>query len=107
MSIITGETSVDWMAPSVKLNHSGPATAALDQNVMFTTTVRNEGRLESQWVEITVPIPNGMEFVSSNPVEQPRNGLVVFPFGAWARVKATPRRRRSAPSLPGPSRAWP
>src|SRR5207245_2288416 len=57
VSIVTGETSVDWLSPSVKLNHAGPPNAALGQTVNFTTTVRNEGRLDSQWVEVKLPIP--------------------------------------------------
>ena len=103
VSIITGETSVEWLAPSVKLNHTGTALAPLEQNVTFTTTARNEGRIESAWVELSVPIPENMEFVSSNPPEQPRNGVLVFPFGTplppgqTHTVQTTFRAKRAGP----------
>ena len=62
VSIVTGETSVEWLAPSVKLGHFGPASAVLEQNVVFTTSAKNDGRIESQWVEFKLPGPDGMEF---------------------------------------------
>lgn len=80
--IVSGETSIDWLAPNVQLNHAGPATAALGQNVVYFTTVKNEGRIDSQLIEITMPIPDGLDFVGSNPPVEPRNGMLTFPFGA-------------------------
>lgn len=102
VSIVTGETAVDWLAPSVKLNHIGPAAVALEQNAVFTTTAKNEGRLEAQWVEIKLPIPDGMEFVGSNPPAEPRNNVLEYPFTALApgqahTVQATFRAKRAGP----------
>ena len=42
--IITGETSVEWLAPDVRLSHTGPAAAALGQDIVYTTTAKNDGR---------------------------------------------------------------
>jgi uncharacterized repeat protein (TIGR01451 family) len=102
VSIVTGETSIEWLAPSVKLNHSGPPTAALEQNVVFTTFAKNEGRIDSQWVEIKLPVPDGMEFVSSNPPAEPRGGVLEFPFATLAvgqshTVQTTFRAKRAGP----------
>ncbi|HZZ77550.1 MAG TPA: hypothetical protein VFE62_03470 [Gemmataceae bacterium] len=80
VSIVTGETSIEWLAPDVKLAHSGPPSAAVNQNVTYTTTVRNEGRVDSQFVELTLPVPDGMEFVSSNPPSQVKNNALFFAF---------------------------
>ncbi len=80
--IITGETSIEWLAPNVQLNHSGPASGALGQNLVFFTTAKNDGRIDSQFVEFTLPIPDGCDFVGSNPPAEPRGGQLVFPFGA-------------------------
>lgn len=79
--IIAGETSIEWLAPNVQLNHSGPASAALGQNLVFFTTAKNDGRIDSQFVEFTIPVPDGTEFVGSNPPSEPRAGQLVFPFG--------------------------
>jgi hypothetical protein len=84
VSIVTGETSVEWIAPNVKLNHLGPASVALEQNVLYTTTATNEGRIDSQWVELKIPVLDGMEFVSSNPPAEPRGGVLEFPFATLA-----------------------
>lgn len=102
VSIVTGETFVEWMAPSVKLNHVGPPAVALGQTVTFTTTARNEGRIESQAVELTLPVPDGLEFVGSNPQEQVRDGALTIPFGVLApgqthTVQTTFRARRAGP----------
>jgi uncharacterized repeat protein (TIGR01451 family) len=79
--IVSGETAIEWLAPNVQLGHSGPPTAALGQNVVYFTTVKNEGRIDSQLVMLTMPIPAGLEFVSANPPAEPRNGQLEFPFG--------------------------
>jgi uncharacterized repeat protein (TIGR01451 family) len=81
VTIVTGETSVEWQAPDVKLAHTGPAAAPIGQNIVYTTTVTNAGRIESQWVELKLPIPDGLEFVSSNPpmtAEAPGNQLATI-----------------------------
>ena len=102
VSIITGETSIEWLAPNVKLNHVGPASAGVEQNIQFITTARNEGRIDSQWVEIKLPIPDGLDFVSSNPPIEPRGGVLEFPFttlgvGQTHTVQTTFKSRRAGP----------
>jgi len=82
--IITGETSIEWIAPDVKFSHVGPASGALNQELQYVTTARNEGRVDSQWVQIALPIPDGMEFVASNPPSAVEGGQLVFPFGVLA-----------------------
>ena len=82
--IITGETSIEWIAPDVKLSHFGPAAAPLGSEVLYTTSAKNEGRMDSGWVQFTLPIPDGMEFVASNPPTAPEGGQLVFPFGVLA-----------------------
>jgi uncharacterized repeat protein (TIGR01451 family) len=102
VSLVTGETAIDWLAPSVKLNHVGPATAALEQTVTFVTTAKNEGRLDSQWIEIKLPIPEGLEFVSSNPPVEPRGGALEYGFinlgaGQANTVQTNFRAKRAGP----------
>ena len=81
--IITGETSIEWLAPNVQLSHAGPASVAVGQNIVYFTTAKNDGRIDSESVEFTLPIPDGLEFVGSNPplLSDPREGRLVFPFG--------------------------
>ncbi len=82
--IVSGETAIEWLAPNVTLSHSGPQTAPLGQNVIYFTSAKNDGRMDSSSVEFTIPVPDGMDFVSSNPplLSDARNGQLVFPFPA-------------------------
>ncbi len=98
--IITGETSIEWIAPDVRLNHVGPPSVALGQEIVYTTSAKNEGRIDSQSIEFRLPIPDGLEFVSANPPAQPENGQLVFPSGLLAvgqtqSVQTTFRSRRA------------
>ena len=63
--------------------HAGPPAAPIGQQLVFTTTAKNEGRIEAQWVEIKLPIPEGLEFVSSNPTG-PMFGVSRSFFGPFA-----------------------
>lgn len=65
--IARGETSVEWLAPNVVLGHAGPAAAVLGQEIAYTTTVQNNGKIESQGITITSPIPDGLQYVRSQP----------------------------------------
>ncbi len=102
ITIITGETAIDWLAPSVKLSHVGPPSAGVEQNITFTTSAKNDGRIESQWVEFTLPIPDGLDFVGSNPQAEPRGGQLVYPFptlgvGQIHTVQTTFKSRKAGP----------
>ncbi|MSU79069.1 MAG: DUF11 domain-containing protein [Gemmataceae bacterium] len=102
VSIVKGETEIEWLAPNVTLNHQGPAIAAVGANVTYTTTAKNDGRIDSQWVEFTLPVPDGLEFVSSNPPAEPQQGRLVFPFptlgvGQQHVVQTTFRTRNAGP----------
>lgn len=105
VSIVTGETSVEWLAPDVKLSHAGPPTVPLGQTVTYTTTAKNEGRIDSEWVELTVPVPDGMDFVSSYPPTQPSGGRLVFPFGRLAVGQIDTVTTTFRTKIPGPAKS--
>jgi uncharacterized repeat protein (TIGR01451 family) len=65
--IASGETSVEWLAPSIGLSHSAPPTAPINHEVVVTTVVTNTGRIESKNIELTLPMPDGLQFVRANP----------------------------------------
>jgi uncharacterized repeat protein (TIGR01451 family) len=80
--IARGETSIEWLAPSVALNHAGPANAVLGQDITYTTTVQNVGKIETQGVTITAPIPEGLQFVSAQPPAFNDGKQLVWTLGA-------------------------
>ncbi len=80
--IARGETSVEWLAPNVAMTHTGPATAVLGQNVTYATTVQNNGKIDSQGIQITSPIPEGLEYVGSQPAAFTDGKQLVWTIGA-------------------------
>jgi uncharacterized repeat protein (TIGR01451 family) len=65
--IAAGETTVDWLAPAVVLNVTGPTAASINQEVTYTTTVHNTGQVETQFSTVTSTVPDGLQFVRSVP----------------------------------------
>ncbi len=63
--IAKGETAIEWLAPNVTLNHTGPGMAVLGQEVAYTTAINNNGRIESRSMTVTCPIPDGLQYVRS------------------------------------------
>ncbi len=66
--IAKGETSIEWLAPNVVLNHTGPPMVMVGQEAVFTTTINNSGRIESKSIEVTSQIPQRpVQFLRSQP----------------------------------------
>ncbi|MEI7687301.1 MAG: DUF11 domain-containing protein, partial [Planctomycetota bacterium] len=65
--IARGVTSVEWLAPNVVLAYTGPAAALVDEEVTYTATLQNLGKVASEGITLTAPVPRGMEFVRSVP----------------------------------------
>jgi uncharacterized repeat protein (TIGR01451 family) len=93
--IARGETSIEWLAPNVMLNHTGPASAVVGQEITYTTSVQNQGKIDSQGITITAPLPDGLEYVRSQPaafVDDKQRQLVwtlpVLPPGQSQSVQA-------------------
>jgi uncharacterized repeat protein (TIGR01451 family) len=74
--IASGETAVEWLAPNVVLSHAVAPTVALNQEVVFTTTVANTGRVESRAVTVSLTPPDGLAFARANPPLHAENQLV-------------------------------
>jgi len=81
LPIAKGETTIEWLAPSVQLQHSGPALAVLDSDVVFDTKVNNVGRIESRSQTVVIPIPEGLQYLRSNPPAFVEGKQLVFALG--------------------------
>jgi uncharacterized repeat protein (TIGR01451 family) len=62
-----GETSVEWQAPAVALVTTGPPTAGVGQEIAFAITITNTGKVETQAQTLRDTIPDGLQYVRSNP----------------------------------------
>ncbi|MGF1579684.1 MAG: hypothetical protein ACFCD0_10000 [Gemmataceae bacterium] len=78
--------SIEWLAPNITMNHTGPATADITETVTFTTTIANTGKVDSSPLSVKSQIPNGWRFVGSKPnanFNAPTNE-VIWTFGKLA-----------------------
>src|SRR5206468_853978 len=84
VTIVKGETSIEWLAPNVALSHTGPPLAVLGQEAVYVTSLANNGRIDSKSQTLTIPIPDGMQYVRSTPkaFEEGRN--LIWPLGTLA-----------------------
>ncbi len=62
-----GETTKEWLAPSVSLSKTGPAAVAVGQEAPYTITVSNNGKVETQAVTVRDTPPEGLEYIRSDP----------------------------------------
>jgi len=100
--IARGETTVEWLAPSVALTHSGPSGIALGQEAAFNTAVLNNGKVESRAMTVTSVIPDGLQYLRSTPPAF-TDGKVL----TWALGTLPPRQTHSIQAVyralkPGP-----
>ncbi len=81
--LATGETAVEWQAPDIAMNQTGPAFAGLEQEVPYTVTLTNRGKVESRWMEVRNPVPEGLQYVRSVPpaVLEDNGKMLVWTLG--------------------------
>ena len=65
--IARGETTIEWQAPALNLAQNAPPSAVLGQEFPVTTTLANPGRVELRAITVTTRIPDGAEYVRSEP----------------------------------------
>jgi uncharacterized repeat protein (TIGR01451 family) len=62
-----GETTVEWQAAQVVLTAQGPPAVAVGAELVYTVTITNSGKVASQFLTVHDPIPQGLEYVRSDP----------------------------------------
>jgi len=62
-----GETRMEWLAPAVALALNGPQAAGVGQEIPYTITVTNTGKIETRSMTVTNPIPDSFIYVRSQP----------------------------------------
>jgi uncharacterized repeat protein (TIGR01451 family) len=82
VTIARGETTIEWLAPAIALAHTGPPNVAVNQEMQFTTTINNTGRIESRSMTVTSQIPDGVQFVRAQPPAILEGRQLTWTFGA-------------------------
>lgn len=81
--IARGTTSIEWLAPNVVLSYTGPPAALVGEDVTYTASLQNLGKVASDGITLTAPVPRGMEFVRSTPPPMGNvNNEMLFTLGA-------------------------
>jgi len=68
--IAKGATSTTWMAPSITLEQQCPSALVLGDIAEFPIILTNTSQVEASGIVLQSIIPEGMEFVGSNPQAQ-------------------------------------
>lgn len=78
------ETTVEWATAQLSFDVLGPKAAALDREATFTLVVANAGKADSPAVTVRSSVPDGAEFVRSDPPAKDGRDLSwpVGPVGA-------------------------
>jgi uncharacterized repeat protein (TIGR01451 family) len=67
MFIARGETSVDWDSAKIFLSQTAPPSVTVNQDNSFAITIANNGKLGVKTVTLRQAIPEGLQYVSSQP----------------------------------------
>jgi uncharacterized repeat protein (TIGR01451 family) len=76
-----GEITKEWQAPAVALTKTGPPSAAVGQEIVYTIAVTNTGKVETQAQTIRDQIPAGLQYVRSDPPATLDGSMLVWTFG--------------------------
>lgn len=81
------ETTVEWATSQLSFDILSPKAAALDRETTFTLVVANAGKADSPAVTVRSALPDGAEFVRSDPPTTPAGRDLAWPVGAVAAGK--------------------
>jgi uncharacterized repeat protein (TIGR01451 family) len=81
VTLVKGETSIEWLAPAISLSHTGPPNAAVNSEIVFATAVTSTGKVESRSMTVTSMIPPGVQYLGSNPPALQEGGRLTWTFG--------------------------
>lgn len=84
IQLATGETAKTWIAPQIAITKSAPATARLNEEFDYSITVRNPSNVDATNVKMTDTLPQGVQYVSSNPKAQAQGRQLNWSLGTLA-----------------------
>ncbi len=84
-----GETAMEWQAPAVGLTISGPSSIAVTQEVPYTIAVVNTGKVETQALTVHSTVPEGLQYVRSEPPAAVEGSQLTWALGAMQGGQST------------------
>jgi uncharacterized repeat protein (TIGR01451 family) len=77
-----GETAMEWQAPAVGLTISGPPSIPVTQELPYTIAVANTGKVETQALTVRSTVPEGLQYVRSEPPALVEGSQLTWTLGA-------------------------
>ncbi|HKI34659.1 MAG TPA: hypothetical protein VKA46_22575 [Gemmataceae bacterium] len=81
LELARGETTVTWQAPVITLDLTAPPAAVVGQELTYTVALSNTGTVESSAMTVRAAIPDGTEYVRSDPAAVVENNGLVWTLG--------------------------
>ena len=81
MVIARKEVTKEWLAPSISLNKTGPASAGVGQEIPYTISVTNTGKLDTRALTVHDIVPEGLLYVRSQPPALEDHDQLVWTLG--------------------------
>jgi uncharacterized repeat protein (TIGR01451 family) len=82
LTLARGETTVTWEAPVVTLDVTAPPAVVVGQEMTYTVVLNNAGRLESRGMTVRAAVPEGVQYVKSDPAATVEGNGLVWTLGA-------------------------
>jgi uncharacterized repeat protein (TIGR01451 family) len=82
--IATGQTAKTWVGPKIACNKTAPASVLAGQQFEYKISVSNPSEVEAKDVVVTDKLPDGVEFVSSNPSTEGKGQTLTWALGSIA-----------------------
>jgi uncharacterized repeat protein (TIGR01451 family) len=100
--LVKGETTVTWQAPIVTLDTTAPPSLTVGQELTYTIALSNSGQVESRGMTVHAAIPEGTQYVRSEPAATVANNRLVWtlselPVGQARALSAIVRTTRVGP----------
>ncbi len=81
LELARAETTVTWQAPVVSLDVTAPPTVVVGQELTYTIALNNAGLVESKGMTIRAAIPDGTQYIRSDPPALAENNGLVWTLG--------------------------
>ena len=81
MTVAVGRTSKTWIGPKIAIQKDCVAQAMLGEQFTYNIVVTNPSQVPTNGVVVTDPLPDGIDFVSSNPPATPQGRTLTWSGG--------------------------
>ncbi len=82
--IANGVTQKTWIAPQIGIQKTAPPTAMVGDQFTYNIVVSNPAQVEARDVVVTDAIPDGIEYVSSQPEARVSGSTLTWSLGTLA-----------------------